>query len=248
MPRINIDDKLESQESFWRLLDAVKDRDKAIGMVVRFYRLAQQRYGHKKDLTKNDLEQHGLLIVADCGFAERNGDSMSVVNAEELFGWYRQICEASHKASEKRLSNKNNNLTSSAGDRPDNRVGDPVHPLAPSPSLAPSLSKKKNTYKADSKNPVFDFELLYKKYPRKERKSRGMAACKALVKTQEDYDLLSKAIDRYLEICKMESKETRFMFMFSNFVREWPEILNPETGISFKETIEERISRVIGNG
>lgn len=106
------------------------------------------------------------------------------------------------------------------------------------------------THMPDSKNPasVFDYLVHYKKYPRKEGKSRGLALCKAQIKTQEDFDLLGKAIDNYVEHCKVNATEPRYIKHFSSFMSTWRDWLDQETGTAFKETIEERISRVIGNG
>lgn len=96
----------------------------------------------------------------------------------------------------------------------------------------------------DSQNPasVFDFEILYKKYPRKEGKSRGMVICKSQIKSQEDYDLLSKAIDTYVIHCKVNKTEPRFLKHFSSFMASWKDWLDWEVSYSFTGGIETALS------
>lgn len=88
----------------------------------------------------------------------------------------------------------------------------------------------------------FDLESLYKKYPRKEGKLKGMATAKTQIKTQADYDDLSLAIDKYVKNIKQEGTESRFIKHFSTFMNSWREWLDPETGTVIgpsKKTIAE---------
>lgn len=75
-----------------------------------------------------------------------------------------------------------------------------------------------------------DFESIYKKYPRKEGKQKGIAACKAQIRFQEDYDLLSRAVDRYAEHVKKTATEPRYIKHFSTFMGSWRDWLEPDTG------------------
>ena len=78
----------------------------------------------------------------------------------------------------------------------------------------------------------FDFEIAYKEYPRKEGKAKGLLKCKAQVKTQEDFDLLLKAIRNYSNHLKRENTEKRFIKHFSTFLEagQWRDWLEAETG------------------
>lgn len=80
--------------------------------------------------------------------------------------------------------------------------------------------------------PRFDFESLYKKYPRKEGKAKGIAACKAQIKSPEDYSALSAAIDRYQERIHREGTELKFIKHFSSFMAVWRDWLEPDAGTS----------------
>lgn len=79
----------------------------------------------------------------------------------------------------------------------------------------------------------FDFDALYKNYPRKEGKSSGLKQCIKQIKTQEDYDALAKAIDRYTAHCL---KTDQIRKHFSSFMGSektgypWREWLDTETG------------------
>lgn len=81
---------------------------------------------------------------------------------------------------------------------------------------------------------VIDFEALYQKYPRKEGKSSGLKTCKAQIKTEADYEMLSGAIDRYAEHCRTNVRETRFIKIFSTFMNQWRDWLDPDTGTAVK--------------
>lgn len=81
---------------------------------------------------------------------------------------------------------------------------------------------------------IFDFEALYQKYPRKEGKSAGIKTCKAQVKTEDEYELLSRAISRYAEHCASNVREVRFIKIFSTFMNQWRDWLDPETGMGQK--------------
>lgn len=77
---------------------------------------------------------------------------------------------------------------------------------------------------------VFDFDSLYKRYPRKEGKQRGMKICAVQIKNQEDFDNLSRAIDRYAEHIKLQGTEGKYIKHFSTFMGEWRDWLEADTG------------------
>lgn len=77
---------------------------------------------------------------------------------------------------------------------------------------------------------VFDFDSLYKKYPRKEGKQKGLAICKVQIKTDEDFNLLSKAIDQYTLHVQKNATEGKYIKHFSTFMNGWRDWVDPETG------------------
>ena len=76
----------------------------------------------------------------------------------------------------------------------------------------------------------FDFDALYKIYPRKEGKSVGLRTFNAQIKTQEDYDLLLKAIKNYNHSIVVNKKDPKFFLMFSTFMNQWRDWTDASTG------------------
>lgn len=93
--------------------------------------------------------------------------------------------------------------------------------------------KDKDTRPILSRAASFDFNALYAKYPRKEGKPAGLIQCRKQIKTQADYDALSRAIDRY---AAQRAKDGVELKMFSTFLgsertgHPWREWCDPETG------------------
>lgn len=86
---------------------------------------------------------------------------------------------------------------------------------------------------------VFDFESLYKKYPRKEGKQRGIAVCQAQIRSQEDFAALSLAIDRYTAHVKKTAMEPKYIKHFSSFMGGWRDWLEADAGTVLKAEAEE---------
>lgn len=107
-------------------------------------------------------------------------------------------------------------------------------------------SNESNIYIAQSLSgdvSKFDFESLYKKYPRKEGKSRGLKICKTQIKTREDYEKLSQAIDNYTSHTRTRVKDSTFIKHFSTFMGEWRDWVNYEQSFDehlTQEQLDER--------
>jgi hypothetical protein len=89
-----------------------------------------------------------------------------------------------------------------------------------------------NTY-AQAEARAFDFEILYNQYPRKQGKSQGIKKLQSSIKSQEDFNKLKMAIEKYSEHCKTNATEKKFIKHFSSFVSEWRDWLDPDIGSSF---------------
>ncbi len=87
-------------------------------------------------------------------------------------------------------------------------VGNPPFSCLLSPPLTQSSTQS------------FDFEILYKMYPRKEGKSAGFKKCEK-IKTQKEYDLLKRAIEIYSAKVIREKTEIQFIKQFSTFMTSW---------------------------
>jgi hypothetical protein len=93
----------------------------------------------------------------------------------------------------------------------------------------------------------FDFESLYKKYPRKEGKADGLKRCKAQIKTPEAFAELSQAIDKYKSHVHSKGLEEKYIKHFSTFMNSWRDWLDPETGSAESSVIDfAAIARGVG--
>ena len=64
----------------------------------------------------------------------------------------------------------------------------------------------------------FDLESAYQRYPRKEGRTKGLERLAAQIETQEDFDALLVAIDRY---SRSSAVRDGFVKLFSTFASEW---------------------------
>lgn len=83
------------------------------------------------------------------------------------------------------------------------------------------LTKDKDRIGANAPRIVFDFESIYKSYPKKEGKKRGLVSCRSQIKTQSDYDRLKKSINNYQLKIKHEKTELKYIKQFSSFMNCW---------------------------
>jgi len=65
---------------------------------------------------------------------------------------------------------------------------------------------------------VFDFDTIYKIYPRQEGGLVGIAKLKKSIKTQEQYDALKNGVENYTD-AKVDS-EMKYIKTFNNFVKD----------------------------
>lgn len=92
--------------------------------------------------------------------------------------------------------------------------------------------------KADRTSVSFDFEQIYRKYPRKQGRHKGMLTCEARIKTASQYEQLSRAVDNYAQYCKDNGTETQYVRLFSTFMTSWTDWVDPESSEDFsKKTI-----------
>lgn len=92
--------------------------------------------------------------------------------------------------------------------------------------------KEKEIYIKEDDNVIelkrFDFDAIYQKYPKKEGKTKGLEKCRAQIKTQEEYNLLWLAVDRYVDLKKNE--DPKFLKKFDTFMTSWRDWLDDDAG------------------
>ena len=106
MARLNIEPTIWTDPRFMRLAQLVGDVDKAMGILVRSWMLAQ-RYWFKRELIPDHAWQGSAFPDAlfECGLAERRENGVYIRGSEENFSWYfERLAAASSggKASAKR--------------------------------------------------------------------------------------------------------------------------------------------------
>lgn len=69
--------------------------------------------------------------------------------------------------------------------------------------------------------PRFDFESIYKKYPRKIGKTLGFRWLRQHVRSQEKFDALERAVAFYALYCAQNSIEEQFIKHFSTWVKSY---------------------------
>lgn len=76
----------------------------------------------------------------------------------------------------------------------------------------------RDTPKKRSSTPTedFDFEAIYKAYPLKKGKAKGMAKLKKLIKTKEDYDRIKASVMAYAHA--VSGSDSRYIQHFSTFM------------------------------
>lgn len=79
---------------------------------------------------------------------------------------------------------------------------------------------------APVENSPFDFEYIYRLYPRKLGKKRGIQLCIERIKDQHDYDRLKSAVVRYSR--SVFGHDEKFIKHFSTFMNSWEDWAQPE--------------------
>lgn len=83
---------------------------------------------------------------------------------------------------------------------------------------------------------AFDFEALYRRYPLKKGKGKGIRACERQITTPEEYAALSGAIDKYAADVVANRTEPGFIKHFSSFMgsektgHPWRDWLDADAG------------------
>lgn len=79
---------------------------------------------------------------------------------------------------------------------------------------------------SDSK---FDFDALYKKYPRRgEGKKAGMAKINKTIKTPEEFERFSQAVGNYIALCEKYQLKREFVKYWSTFCNNWEDYESAE--------------------
>lgn len=100
---------------------------------------------------------------------------------------------------------------------------------------------------AQSETRPSEFEEVYKKYPRKEGKSRGLKIYKAQIKTSEDVQDLIRAIQNYTAHVRARATDVKFIKHFSSFMAEWRDwIIVEQSNVEKLMPSQEELEKLYG--
>lgn len=104
-----------------------------------------------------------------------------------------------------------------------------------------NIIKENNTITHTAKSFLVEFEKLWEKYPRRERKKDAVRHFNASVKAEKDLIDIANALDNYLEKINVEKTEPKYIQQggtwFNNW-RDWIDYDVPEAKGSFSRTLE----------
>ena len=112
-------------------------------------------------------------------------------------------------------------------------------------ATAPKIKNKDKDKEIDIPKPKFDFEEIYNRYPRKLKKTEGIARLESMILTDADYQLLLLAVDAYCAYLKKEKTEAKFIAHFTSFIgtkkkQAWRDWLAADAG-SIKKPVVAKI-------
>lgn len=251
MARINIDDELHADHRFKRLVRKLGDEDKAVGLLYRFWRIAQDKWGREFQLVDPaEFDADGFGPLLEVGLAERRPDGIYACGSEVRFAWYLQKVRAG-KARARCSRNVDGTFAAAQHPAASQRgtSGTPAH-AGPNSSGAPipdqlpvpvpvtvPVSKTSVHRRAASKLTYPDeFEKLWTTYRPKlgSRGDKGAAfkAYRDLELSADESEVLAQAIPKYLADC---TAKKRIEQNFSTFLRsDWREHL--KLGLNGKAT------------
>lgn len=102
-------------------------------------------------------------------------------------------------------------------------------------SSYPPLRTNVRTYERTNEQ-SFDFELIYKNYPRKIGKTQGMKKLAKDVQSQDDFNAVQRAIAKFNAHHIAQKTEPKFIPHFSTFMSSWMDWLDTSAGQSTLST------------
>lgn len=239
MARVNIESSALAEGRFNKLAQDYFDgsRVKAIGTLVLFWFDSQERsfvqgtrdeileflpyFDHQSNLSLFEaLLKFGYIKAVDTDLFEISGNKRHVEKLQSL-SEARKL--SGIKGNDARWKNKRESSQSIANGIASDRKGSGQFNAVQCSSI------QSNSIQT-IKKPLFDFERVYERYPKKLGKKKGVDSCKSQISTQEQYDSLLKAVDRYGEHCRKERIEAKFIKHFSSFMTSWTDWVSPDAG------------------
>jgi hypothetical protein len=163
MARINIEDGLFADARFQRLARILNgNSDQALGMLVRFWQLAQKHWGDEMSLVPEDEFTWGdFAPLLETKFAEKREGGYYARGSEQRFNWYLELCRKSRKggvATKKKHQNEGPTAIPTAGPTAHHTAspedGPTARPLSLALALDPDLLNTKKISDHERKTPI----------------------------------------------------------------------------------------------
>lgn len=240
MARINIEDSLFKDSRFLKLVIKTGDQDKALGMVVWAFMIAQKHFltdvndslatASDRLIPIEDWKKQGCSdLLIEVGLAEKRGNGVYVSGSENQFKWLIQRQIAGQRGGlNKGQAVASGRLAEESGPKPLSLT----HSLTQNKKENTNVFSKKNKPKKQAKQ-VFEgnLEHLYEKYPRKMGKSKGLEKLAKIIKTETDLAEFERALDRFITLTAKNKTEPQFIPHFSTFVNShWQDYLDENVG------------------
>lgn len=103
MARINIEDELFTDVRFRFLSRELGNEDEALGMLVRFWHIAQKHWGRGRLVPKNEFLMGGFEALSKAHFVDERPDGYYARGSEERFAWYLERVNAGKASARARL-------------------------------------------------------------------------------------------------------------------------------------------------
>lgn len=247
MARINIDDKWFLDPRREILREKLKQSTRYIdGLMVEVWRIAQHYYktnrvGIPVSIFEKIQEAKEIL---DSDLAHRVNEFVYLKGSKECFNWLVQSVQSGKLGglASAALRTRNHEEIKQGSSRESN--------LLPLP-LSPSLKTKNNTCAVDTaRDSKFQLEEIYKSYPRKLGKKRGIDRLRKEIKTDEDFKALLAALNKYKTHLAESKTEAKFIQHFSTWTNSWRDWLDEDAGdinkpYVPKESMSERRERML---
>lgn len=230
MARVNIDDSIYRDGRFLQLVAKSRSPEEAIGCLVMAWSVAQKWFTKpEKFIPIEEWKKQRLSdAIIECGLADLVNGFVKMRGINDQFNWLTQRVEAGRKGGFAKRKRKASKPVATA-ERPLDPAKRPPSLLTPY-SNTTTNTKKKNNINTNYvvKRVSFDFDALYKKYPRKLGRQKGLRIAQDQIKTPDDYNALDLAITRYGEHCRLNSTAPEFIKYFSTFMSEWKDWIDVE--------------------
>lgn len=97
MARLNVEEKIFADVRFQTLAIKMGSQDAALGLLMRFWWLAQKHWGQGKLIPEKEFRMGNFTILEDVALAEKRETGYYASGAEEHFAWYKRQVMAGKK-------------------------------------------------------------------------------------------------------------------------------------------------------